>query len=718
MSSPKNANVQLDEKSRAKSATVDKQKEIVNFFTEPQVLDKSTLVNVDGIILRTVNRSPGVKRNTGIPMNGSTWESVKRGLFIQMDENTLASLNGGTESEEDEDAFGIVNGSADTHIDDKTLRSANKSKEVTTDDNSNRDTDIQIDENTLDSMNRSTDIRIQETTNEAVNGHTDVQEDRNRVGSASRSIDVQVNSTTIATVNKCMNVKMDNKVESTKPRIGDKVDKNMMENVKKCTDGKMDKNTNSATDIQVDENRMGSVSRTIDFKDDEKVEETSKTDVKIEENNEETLNTDVKVDEHVETLKSVAKVDENVEETLNTDVKMFEDVEETLNTDVKLSQHVEETLNSEDTMQKHNLCDDIELDETTIEGENWCTNPIMGKNTVEGIDIYKGVVKVEDLAEDMNADQNIKDRQNLLENADFIKDVELENKTENINISAESRSGTDEMVQPKRCADVTLEVGITPLHKMENKDKDPVMFYDAIKPVFTVGSIIGLHTLIRKSDGKYTISPMKVFVATLGLTHSFLTLMAMSFVILTCSSYNTQVMLLPMQSGCSFCLHAYILCISKSKAIGKYLSAIEENQLKIKIPCPWFFLLGIFTYSIVYTACVLLVLHVPETHRIILLSPTLMTALIPSFVDVYVFSFVYAVGVGLEKLTKDVEEEADWTFQEVKAVADKWLQIDSLLRSHNAVSCSASCIICLCVYVSICLSLSIEQSVCVIYAYM
>ncbi|XP_047478097.1 uncharacterized protein LOC125031423 [Penaeus chinensis] len=67
-----------------------------------------------------------------------------------------------------------------------------------------------------------------------------------------------------------------------------------------------------------------------------------------------------------------------------------------------------------------------------------------------------------------------------------------------------------------------------------------------------------------------------------------------------------------------------------------------------------------------------------------LLSPTLMTALIPSFIDVYVFSFVYAVGVGLERLTKDVKEEADWTFREVKAVADKWLRIDSLLRSHNA----------------------------------
>ncbi|ROT64622.1 hypothetical protein C7M84_017425 [Penaeus vannamei] len=478
---------------------------------------------------------------------------------------------------------------------------------------------------------------------EAVDEHTDVQEDI--IGSVSRSTDAQVNSTTITNVSKCTNVKMESKVESTKPGTNDKVDKNTMESVNNCTDGQVDKNMNSATDMQVDEDRMGSMNRTIDIKPEENVEESLNTDDKVDENDEEKMNIAVKVDDHVE---------------------------ETLNNDAKIEENVDETLKAEDAIQSHNLREDAELDETSTEGKDRCTNPMMDKNTVAGMVISTGVVKVEGLVEDMNADGNMENRKKFLESADLYENVELENKTENINPSAEFEIGTDEAVHSKKRADVALEAGMALVQAMGNKNEDPVVFYDAIKPVFIVGSIIGLHTLSRKAGGKYTISPTKVFVATLGLAHSFLTLMGILCIILTRNSYYTQVMLLPMQAGCFFCFHAYILCISKSKAIAKYLSAIEENQLTTRVPCPWYFLVGIFTYSIVYTACVLLAMRAPVTHRIILLSPTLMTALIPSFVDVYVFLFVFAAGVGLERLTKDVEEKADWTLQEVKAVADTY----------------------------------------------
>ncbi|XP_069996723.1 uncharacterized protein [Penaeus vannamei] len=652
-------NVLVDEKTMAS----------VNRGTDVQVdedtlifVNKGTGVQVDKDTMASVNKGTDVRvdentlifvnKGTCVQVDKDTMVSVNKGTDVQVDENTVASVNGGTEAEVQ--AFERVNRGAYTHIDDKTLRSANMSREVTADDNGDSNKYIQMDKNTLESMKRSTDAEIVETMKEAVDEHTDVQEDV--IGSVSRSTDAQVNSTTITNVSKCTIVKMERKVESTKPGTNDKVDKNTMESVNKCTNGQVDKNMNSATDMQVDEDRMGSMNRTIDIKPEENVEESLNTDDKVDENNEEKMNTDVRVDEHVE---------------------------ETLNTDAKIEENVEETLNAEDAIQSHNLREDAELDETSTEGKDWCTNPVMDKNTVAGMVISTGVVKVEGLVEDMNADQNMENRKKLLESADLYENVELENKTENINTSAEFEIGTDEAVHSKKRADVALEAGMALVQAMGNKDEDPVVFYDAIKPVFIVGSIIGLHTLSRKAGGKYTISPTKVFVATLGLAHSFLTLMGILCIILTRNSYYTQVMLLPMQAGCFFCFHAYILCISKSKAIAKYLSAIEENQLTTRVPCPWYFLVGIFTYSIVYTACVLLAMRAPVTHRIILLSPTLMTALIPSFVDVYVFLFVFAAGVGLERLTKDVEEKADWTLQEVKAVADTWLRIDKLLRMHN-----------------------------------
>ncbi|KAK7074835.1 hypothetical protein SK128_004367, partial [Halocaridina rubra] len=220
-------------------------------------------------------------------------------------------------------------------------------------------------------------------------------------------------------------------------------------------------------------------------------------------------------------------------------------------------------------------------------------------------------------------------------------------------------------------------------------------FNESLTFLFFVANLLGISVVRRSKEGELYICPKQMALSGVSLCMVVLSLVVCLGVFFSKdSSYEQKILLLPVLSSTSFCLYSYTLWLVKSGKLLAYIKEVDECRIKLKqghlMP------LGVvfsFCYSFIYTFSVYMIVPLPD-HIFsipsqylgyILLVSVFFTCLVPAILDLYSFSFTFALVVALRMLRSDAQTINRWTKEETNAVANTWIRYRNILGIFNGI---------------------------------
>lgn len=224
------------------------------------------------------------------------------------------------------------------------------------------------------------------------------------------------------------------------------------------------------------------------------------------------------------------------------------------------------------------------------------------------------------------------------------------------------------------------------------REEEALILTEASKAVFRVAACLGLYVVAREGENCYRISKLKIIPAAISFVAALSSLLhAILLMFFTEMTYDQEILFLPLFSGSCFCFYIYILWMRKSHWIMDYMTQLEVHAIKIpKRENMPFVIAGVFIYSASYAAAAAVALPVPSfissgSLRYLLFIPVFFTAFIPSFADIWVFSFLHPLVVALQGLTRRARDVKVWTKEVSASVMKEWLLLHRLLEIYNEV---------------------------------
>ncbi|XP_037784077.1 uncharacterized protein LOC119580171 [Penaeus monodon] len=255
--------------------------------------------------------------------------------------------------------------------------------------------------------------------------------------------------------------------------------------------------------------------------------------------------------------------------------------------------------------------------------------------------------------------------------------------------AARPTSGEDD--SEMRCDEGSRDAA-SPAGAPARHEEEALILTEAAKVVFSVAACLGLYVIEREGENCYRISKLKMIPALISFLAALSSLLhAILLMFFTEITYDQLVLFLPLFGGSCFCFYIYILWIRKSQRIMDYMTQLEVNAIKIpKRKNMPFIIAGVFIYSATYAAVAAVTLPTPSfiTNRslkYILFIPVFFTAFIPSFADIWVFSFLHPLVVALQGLARRARDVKVWTKEVSGSVMKEWLLLRRLLEIYNEV---------------------------------
>lgn len=255
--------------------------------------------------------------------------------------------------------------------------------------------------------------------------------------------------------------------------------------------------------------------------------------------------------------------------------------------------------------------------------------------------------------------------------------------------AARPTSGEDD--SEMRCDEGSRDAA-SPAGAPARHEEEALILTEAAKVVFSVAACLGLYVIEREGENCYRISKLKMIPALISFLAALSSLLhAILLMFFTEITYDQLVLFLPLFGGSCFCFYIYILWIRKSQRIMDYMTQLDVNAIKIpKRKNMPFIIAGVFIYSATYAAVAAVTLPTPSfiTNRslkYILFIPVFFTAFIPSFADIWVFSFLHPLVVALQGLARRARDVKVWTKEVSGSVMKEWLLLRRLLEIYNEV---------------------------------
>lgn len=201
--------------------------------------------------------------------------------------------------------------------------------------------------------------------------------------------------------------------------------------------------------------------------------------------------------------------------------------------------------------------------------------------------------------------------------------------------------------------------------------------------VFTLASIVGLHILIRNTDGTYRLSLKRILARVVAFTIA-LGVCCMAIIIVYRFQWGIYLLLitLPYWYNTIFCLGCYF-GISRNPCQWKryfqqmhILRATPNTFVNIRI-------VWIISFSFT-TSCIALYELPHEWYYFTI--PCLIVGIVPSVVDIYMGMLTYTIKDCHVHLVNRVKNCSKMTLKNVDHLALEWFFLRDILIMHNEVS--------------------------------
>lgn len=225
-------------------------------------------------------------------------------------------------------------------------------------------------------------------------------------------------------------------------------------------------------------------------------------------------------------------------------------------------------------------------------------------------------------------------------------------------------------------------------HSQRNASgRQPQRIEDVCKHAFLVASLSGVYIHRRKSDGTYCTCMKKitsrVFISAVTLAIS---IQVVYLSIIRQWGFYVFIMALPYWYNTIFAISFYFHMSWYNSLWNVYLPQL--NMLKVtanassNVKIIW-----IMTYTITVT---ILTMFMMPVQWYVFIGPSVCVGLVPSIVDIYIGSFVYAYGGGYQNLAHRMTSFTIPTLRDINNLTEEWFYLKDTLSVHNQ-ACMNSC---------------------------